>query len=62
MTISNCLYVPGWSFHEPTPHTAKTSAAIPYEYHPRISRRLVGVVSSPAYREGRCGTPSEAGD
>lgn len=48
-------------FHEPTPQTANTSAAIPYEYQPRISRRLVGVVSSPAYRGGRCCTPS-AGD
>jgi hypothetical protein len=28
------------------------------EYHPRISLRLVGVVSSPTYRGGRCCTPS----
>ncbi|KUM57554.1 hypothetical protein ACN42_g9634 [Penicillium freii] len=44
--------------YEPTPQTANTSAAIPYAYHPKISRRLVGVVSSPAYRGGRCCTPS----
>ncbi|KAJ5306522.1 hypothetical protein N7508_005537 [Penicillium antarcticum] len=47
----------------PTPHTANTSAAIPYEYQPRTSRWLVGVVSSPAYRGGPCSTPlSDAGD
>ena len=37
--------------YRPTPQTAKTSAARPYMYQPRISRLLVGDVSSPWYFE-----------